>query len=390
VAKALLTSRSDAILTTKLYVPRLRPNYVSRPRLTKKLDEASKLTLISATAGFGKTSLLSEWVTATDRAVAWLSLDEGDNDSVRFLTHFIAALETIRPEVGEEALALLEVAQSPPLEPILTSLLNDLARDTVPSTLVLDDYQVVTQASLHQALTFVLEHLPPQLSLMIASRIDPPLPLSRLRGQGRLAELRTDDLRFSQEEAGSFLNERMGLNLSADDIAALENRTEGWIVGLQLAALSLKEEDDPSAFIKAFAGDNRYVIDYLLDEVFSRQPQEVQSFLLKTAVLDRLHGPLCDAVLGHSGSSQDILEALEQANLFIVSLDSKRQWYRYHHLFADLLRYRLHLAHEEEVAELHRRATAWYEREGFVADALKHVLLSRAGRIEERRALRRC
>jgi LuxR family transcriptional regulator, maltose regulon positive regulatory protein len=383
---------SDAVLTTKLFVPETRPTLVPRPRLMTKLDEGlgQQLTLVSATAGFGKTTLLSEWASRVDRKVAWLSLDEGDNEPVRFLAHLTAALQTVQAEIGETVQASLQAGSLPPLEPLLASLINDLARSSVMVALVLDDYHLIASEAIHQALAFFVEHLPPQLSLIIASRVDPPLPLSRLRGQAQLCELRTADLRFTAEEAERFLNERMGLCLAAGDIAALESRTEGWIVGLQLAALSLQGEKRPAAFIKAFAGDNRYVIDYLLDEVFARQSQEVQSFLLRTAILERLYGPLCDALLAHSGS-QALLEALEQSNLFVIPLDSKRRWYRYHHLFGDLLRYRLQLAYPQEVAELHRRAAAWYEQERHHGEALNHLFtageLERAASLIERAGL---
>jgi LuxR family transcriptional regulator, maltose regulon positive regulatory protein len=242
---------SDAILTTKLYIPKPRSNLVSRPRLLDKLDEGlgKKLTLVSATAGFGKTTLLSEWASRTSRSMAWLSLDEGDSEPVRFLAHLIAALQRVQPSFGETIQASLQASRSPPLEPVLSSLINDIARREDALTLILDDYHLIGSEAIHQVLTFFLEHLPPQLTLVITSRVDPPLPLSRLRGQGQLTELRTANLRFTAEEAESFLNERMGLNLSAGDIAALESRTEGWIVGLQLAALSLQEEESPSSFI---------------------------------------------------------------------------------------------------------------------------------------------
>ena len=276
---------------------------VLRPRLIERLNEGlhRKLTLISAPAGFGKTTLVSEWVAGCERPVAWLSLDEGDSDPTRFLTYLVAALQTIAPKIGEGVLGVLQSPQPPPTESILTALLNEIT--TIPDNfvLVLDDYHVIDAKPVDNALTFLLEHLPPQMHLVIATREDPQLPLARLRARGQLTELRAADLRFTPAEAAEFLNQVMGLNLSAEDIAALETRTEGWIAGLQLAALSMQGHQDVPGFIRAFAGDNRYIVDYLVEEVLQRQPERVRSFLLQTSILDRLSGSLCDAVTGQQG-----------------------------------------------------------------------------------------
>src|SRR6266566_1796928 len=362
------------ILATKLYLPRLRPNVVSRPRLLERLNEGlhRKLTLIAAPAGFGKTTLVSEWVALIERPkarTAWLSLDEGDNDPARFVAYLVAALQTI----GEGVLGVLQSPQPPPTESILTALLNEIT--TLPDhfVLVLDDYHVIDAKAVDMALAFLVEHLPPQMHLVIATREDPHLPLARLRARGHLTELRAADLRFTASEAAEFLNQVMGLNLSAEDIAALEDRTEGWIAGLQLAALSMQGHQDVPGFIRAFAGDHRYIVDYLVEEVLQRQPEPVNSFLLQTAILDRLHGPLCDAVTGQEEGNAR-LEALERGNFFVVPLDDQRHWYRYHHLFAEVLSAHLLAEQPDQVSTLHRRASAWYERHGSAADAIRHAL----------------
>src|ERR1035437_1202499 len=282
---------STPILATKLYVPSPRPNVVLRPRLTARLNEGlhRKLTLVSAPAGFGKTTLVSEWVAACTRPAAWVSLDEGENDPARFLAYVVAALQTIAAGIGAELLAVLQSPQPPPTESILTALLNEIT--TLPDNfvLVLDDYHVIDSKPVDLALIFLLEHLPPQLHLVIATREDPQLPLARLRARGQLTELRAADLRFTPAEAAAFLTEVMGLNLAVDDIDALEDRTEGWIAGLQLAALSVQGRQDVPEFIRTFAGDHRYIVDYLVEEVLQRQPEPVRSFLLQTAILGRLH-----------------------------------------------------------------------------------------------------
>jgi len=369
-----------AFLATKLSIPPARARLVPRPRLIERLDAAmgSRLILVSAPAGFGKTTLLGEWIHHWGRPVAWLSLDAGDNAPARFWSYLILALQAIHEEIGESVLATLRTLQPPPLEAIVSAVANDIS-DLVHGDrlvpVVLDDYQVIDTPTIHEALAALVEHLPPSLCLVVASRADPPLPLAHLRSRGLLAELRARDLRFTLEESATFLHDSMHLELTADDIAALDSRTEGWIAGLQLAAISLQGQSPEHAadFIADFAGSHRYVLDYLTEEVLQRQPADVQSFLLQTAGLDRLTAPLCDAVCGRS-DSQALLEHLERANLFVVPLDEHRRWYRYHHLFAGLLRRRLEQSRPAEVAALHHRASAWYEQNGSLAEAVAHAL----------------
>jgi LuxR family transcriptional regulator, maltose regulon positive regulatory protein len=399
------------ILATKLYIPPPRPKVVLRPRLIERLNEGlrsgRKLTLISAPAGFGKTTLVSEWVAGCERPVAWLSLDEGDNDPARFLAYLVAALQTlalsgaegIAANIGEGVLGVLQAPQPPPTEAILTALLNEITALPDHFVLILDDYHVIDAQPVNQALTFLIEHLPPQMHLVIATREDPDLPLARLRARSQLIELRAADLRFTPTEAAEFLNQVMGLNLSAENIAALETRTEGWIAGLQLAAISMQGHQDAASFIQSFTGSHHFVMDYLVEEVLQQQPESVQTFLLRTSILDRLCGPLCDAVLlDPSASGQETLEYLEHANLFIVPLDNERRWYRYHHLFADLLRQRLHQSitssigdAESRVAELHIRASQWYEDNGLDIEAFHHAAaandIERAERLMEGRGI---
>ena len=373
------------LLETKLYIPKWRPGLVPRARLIGRLHQgtARKLTLVSAPAGFGKTTVLAEWLADTsagERRAAWVSLDQNDNDPALFWAYFITALQKVQSEVGETALSLLHSPQPPPIESVLTTLINEInAFGEAPSAgsrqgfvLVLDDYHVIEAQPVHSAIAFLLDHLPPQLHLVIASRSDPPLPLARLRGRGELTELRAADLRFTPDEAAAFLNEVMGLDLSAADVAALETRTEGWIAGLQLAALSMQEREDVSGFIKAFAGDDRYIVDYLVEEVLQRQTERVRSFLLQTSILDRLSGPLCDAVTGRE-DGKGTLEALERGNLFVVPLDDKRQWYRYHHLFADVLRAHSMEGQPDRLSALRRRAAAWFEERGMATEAIEQA-----------------
>jgi LuxR family maltose regulon positive regulatory protein len=369
------------LLQTKLYIPPNRPELVSRPRLVERLDTGlhRKLTLVSAPAGFGKTTLVGEWAnrlrskaTNKDRpgyCAAWLSLDEDDNDPARFLAYLIAALQSIETNIGKGALSALQSPQAPPTQAILVPLINDIATISDSTILVLDDYHTIESSPVDNALAFLLKRLPPQMHLVIATREDPRLPLARLRARGQLTELRAADLRFTSPEAAEFLNRTMGLDLSAKDIAALEARAEGWIAGLQLAAISLQGRKDASSLIRSFTGSHRYVMDYLVEEVMEKQSENVRAFLLQTAILDRLTGSLCDAVTGQA-NGQATLELLERANLFIVPLDDERQWYRYHHLFADLLRQR----QPDLVPELHHRASLWYEQNGFVDDAIEHAL----------------
>ena len=397
---------STPILATKLYIPPPRPKVVLRPRLIERLNEGlqHKLTLISAPAGFGKTTLVSEWVAGGERLepkvrAAWLSLDEGDNDPRRFLLYLVAALQTISANIGAGVLRALQSPQPPPTESILTSLLNEITTVTGNFVLVLDDYHVIEAQAIDLALAFLLERLPPQLHLVIATREDPDLPLARLRARGQLTELRAADLRFTIPEAADFLNQTMGLSLSAEDVAALENRTEGWIAGLQLAAISMQGQKDAARFIQSFTGSHRFVMDYLVEEVLQQQSESVQTFLLRTSILDRLCGPLCDAVLlDPAASGQATLEYLERGNLFIVPLDNERHWYRYHHLFADLLRQRLHQSAasstgdaESRVNELHIRASQWYEDNGLEIEAFHHAAaandVERAERLIEGRGI---
>jgi LuxR family maltose regulon positive regulatory protein len=369
---------ASPLLETKLYAPRRRRELVPRPRLRERLDRgtASKLTLVSAPAGFGKTTLLAEWLAAApagERSAAWLSLDQGDNHPATFWSYLIAALQTAAPGVGAAALALLQSPQPPPIETVLATLLNELGALPTEVVLVLDDYHVVDARDLQDGVAFLLDHLPPRVHLVIASRADPPLPLARLRARGELAEIRAADLRFTPDEAAAYLNEVMGLALTARDVAALEGRTEGWIAALQLAALSVRGRDDVAGFIASFAGDDRYIVDYLVEEVLQRQPDQVRGFLQQTSVLDRMTGPLCDAVTGQDGGKA-MLESLERGNLFVVPLDDRRRWYRYHHLFADVLRARLLDERPGQLPDLHRRASAWYERNGEPSEAIRHAL----------------
>ncbi len=372
------------MLQTKLYIPPIRPELVSRPRLIERLNEGLHhtpgVTLISAPAGFGKTTLVSEWVAGGERPAAWLSLDEGDNDLTRFLTCVIAALQTLAPHIGEGVLAVLQSPQPPSSELLVTTLLNEITAVLKSFTLVLDDYHVIDAQPVDNAFAFLVEHLPPKMHLVIATREDPHLPLARLRARGQLTELRAAELRFAPAEAAEFLNRVMGLNLSAEEIAALETRTEGWIAGLQMAALSMQGRSDTASFIQAFTGSHRFVLDYLMEEVLQQQSAGIQAFLLRTSILGRLCGPLCDAVLlTPSGSGQGILEHLERANLFIVPLDNERRWYRYHHLFAGFLRQRLQQSAassaegEMDVAELHVRASQWHEDNGLAFEAFRHA-----------------
>ena len=350
---------------------------VTRPRLSERLSRGaeSALTLVSAPAGFGKTTLLAEWLAAAPadgRSVAWLSLDQRDNDPALFWTYLVAALKTATPGVGAGALSLLQPPE-PPSEAGLVTLLNDLDAISNDVVLVLDDYHVIDARDVQDGMAFLLEHLPPQIHLVIASRTDPALPLARLRGRGELVEIRAADLRFTPGEAAAYLNGVMGLVLTAADVAALEGRTEGWIAALQLAALSMQGREDVTAFIAGFAGDDRYIVDFLAEEVLQRQPEHVQHFLLQTSILDRLSGPLCDAVTGQDGGKAK-LAALEQGNLFLVPLDVRRRWYRYHQLFADVLHARLRDEQPDDVPDLHRRASAWYEQNGEPSEAIRHAL----------------
>jgi LuxR family maltose regulon positive regulatory protein len=375
------------LLSTKNYIPAPRPNFVPRARLVQRLDDGlalgHRLILISAPAGFGKTTLISEWLRdetspafmdAAPPLVAWVSLDSGDNDPIRFWSYVLAALQTLWADLGQAAQAALQAPQAPPPESMLAGLINELAAILDQNlVLVLDDYHVIQTSAIHESVAFLIQHQPPLMHLVIATRADPPLPLARLRGRGQVTELRVSDLRFTNDEAAAFLNQVAGLQLAESDVSALEKRTEGWITGLQLAALSMKDREDISGFIQAFTGSNRYVLDYLTEEVLQRQPPDTQSFLLETAILERLTGPLCDAVTGRQ-DGKAMLSTLDQANLFLTTLDDERRWYRYHRLFADLLRARLVEALSHRVADLHQRASAWFEQEGLLDDAVSHAI----------------
>jgi LuxR family maltose regulon positive regulatory protein len=365
----------DQLLSTKLYIPQLRSNLIARPRLIGKLKAGlnSRLILVCAPAGYGKTTLVSEWLEGTEYQVTWLSLDEGDNDPRRFLVYLIAALQQVDRGIGKAAEAMLQSPQLPPDEVVLTALVNEIALFPKPFFLVLDDYHFIQTPSIHQQIAILLEHQPPQIHLVLITRQDPLLPLARLRARGQMLEIRQKDLRFTTQETADFLKRVTGLTLSADDIAALERRTEGWIAGLQLAAISIQDCDDLKGFVQAFSGSSRFVLDYLIEEVYERQPPEVKDFLIQTSILDRLYGPLCNAVTGKN-NSQELLETLEQANLFIVPLDQSRKWYRYHRLFAELLRDRLRLSTPGDEVQLHSHASQWFEAEGLTAEGIQHAL----------------
>lgn len=381
---------SGLLLQTKLFKPTPRPSLITRPQLINRLNDglglgtegfAARLTLVSAPAGFGKTSLITSWLAQlaasgaapSGAQTAWLSLDEGDNDPVRFLTYLAAALQTAVPDTGEAAIRDLQSPEPPPAEAVLTLLINDVIRHGQPVILVLSDYHAISTPAVHQALAYLLDHLPPLLHLLITTRSDPPLHLSRLRAQGQMVELRTDDMRFTSDEIRQFFSQATGLALSNDEIAALERRTEGWITGLQLAALSLKGRDNQSELIAAFTGSHHFVIDYLTEEVLNHQPETVREFLLATSILKRLCGPLADALTNGSGG-QETLEHLEHNNLFLTPLDQERHWYRYHHLFADVLQSRLRQSRPVYLAELHQHACAWFAREGLIDEAIGHAL----------------
>ena len=370
-----------SLLTTKLNIPPARAGSVPRPRLMERLKDctSSNLVLISAPAGFGKTTLLSEWARQSQPHIrtAWVSLDEGDNDPVRFWDYFIAALKTLQPSTGEIALALLHSSQPSPDPSVLTALINDLTNISVDFALVLDDYHLIESQPVHAGIIFLLEHMPPRMHLVIATRADPPLQLAHFRGKEMMLEVRPDDLRFTCEEAGTLLEKMKVPKLSPDELSALNKRTEGWAVGLKMAALSLRHQKDVPEFLAAFTGSQRYVMDYLMEEVLQKQTPEMRDFLMQTSVLERLTAPLCDAVTGRQ-DSQDILLNLERGHLFIVPLDESRQWYRYEHLFADLLRHQCQANFgTEQVAAFHQQASQWYEDNHLPDEAIHHALAAR-------------
>jgi LuxR family maltose regulon positive regulatory protein len=374
---------TELLLATKFCIPTQRKGIIPRLRLVEQLEAGlrqrggfgRRLTLISAPAGFGKTTLAIDWLQRSKLPVGWLSLDEPDNDPRRFITYLIAAMKQVNENIGQAASAMIQSPKPPPSELLLTALVNEISCSPQPFALVLDDYHVIHTPSIHQQLTFLLEHQPSNLHLIITTREDPLLPIPRFRAQGQVLEIRQDDLRFTESETALFLKSAMELDLTPAEINALERRTEGWIVGLQLAALSMRGREDLPEFIRAFTGSSRFILDYLIEEVFERQSSATKDFLLKTSILERLSGSLCDAVACEN-TSQGVLETLEQANLFIVPLDQSRNWYRYHRLFAELLRHRLRV-HGIEEQELHQRASLWFEENNFIEEAVQHALAAR-------------
>ncbi len=367
-----------SILSTKLYIPPARANGVSRPRLIQKLltglDQPGSFALLSGPAGFGKTTLLSEFVAALRQPVAWVSLDAGDDEPIQFWSYVIAACQSIQAEIGESALSLLQLPQALPGETVPSILINDLTALAYDLTLILDDYHVIRNDSIHAALAFLLEHLPKNLHVVVSTRVDPPWSLARFRVRNQLVEIRAQDLRFTMKEAASFLNRMMELKLTTEDVETLEERTEGWAAGLQLAALSMKGRSDTTGFVKALKGSHVYIAEYLVEEVLMLQPPEVQDFLLQTSILERLTAELCEAVTSNE-QGQSMLQTLKSENLFVVSLDDEGQWFRYHHLFADLLQARLQRSlPKDKIIELHQRAAGWYEQAGMVSEAIEHAL----------------
>jgi len=371
---------SPYLLRTKLYIPPIRPDQIARPRLVDQINDGldKSLILVSAPAGYGKTTLVSSWLSERKVSSAWLSLDAGDNDPVRFLQYLLTALLPAAPGIGDDLLGSLQGIRPAQFENLVTLLVNELASNNDPFVLVLDDLHVIHSEEVLRIVTFLLEHLPHQMHLAILTRTDPPLPLSRLRARNRLLDIRADELRFTHVEIAAFLNDMMGLTLSARDITAMEARTEGWIAGLQLAALSMQGCKDIHRFVSEFTGSHHHVMDYLAEEVLKSQPKKVGAFLLQTSVLDRLCGPLCEAVVDAAGpvDGQATLEDLERMNLFVVPLDDERRWYRYHHLFADVLRKRLETRFPQLLPELRRRASRWYEQNGFASEAIQQAIVA--------------
>lgn len=376
--KASVNDQDYPLLATKLYIPEPRTDLVQRTRLVESLNTGihRKVSLISAPAGFGKTTLLSEWIFQSHLPVAWISLDKGDNDPGYFIRYIIAALRKVEPKVGETTLALLQSPLPPPFEAIIVNLIQEIEYISGDFVLALDDYHAIDTVQTHQLVAFLIERMPPQMHFVVATRADPGLPLARWRVRNQLSEFRVSDLCFSSDETRRFLNDVMKLNLSNQDIAVLESRTEGWIAGLQLAGLSMQGCGDVPGFIKAFAGDDRLIVDYLAQEVLNLQPPHVRDFLLQTSILNRLSEPLCDCVTQQKGS-QKILEDLEKANLFLIPLDNNRHWYRYHHLFADLLRQRLHQKKPDSITRLHLKACDWFEANGYTEEAIEHALTAK-------------
>lgn len=363
------------LLQTKIIIPHSRVHPVRRPRLDERLSAglSRKLTLIAAPAGFGKTTLLCGWISQSSYRTAWLSLDAGDNDSTRFWAYFISSLRQLYPQLCPGILSLMQSAQPPAIHSILTALINEIAAITGEVVIVLDDYHVIDFQPIHEGLTFLVTHMPENMHLVVTTRADPPIPLARLRAHDQLAEVRANDLRFTTDETASFLTEVMGLGLTAKEVAALEARTEGWIAGLQIAALSMRGRDDLPEFVETFSGSHRLILEYLAEEVLHQQPEGKLQFLLKTSILNRLCGSLCDALTGGS-DGQAVLEDLVSTNLFILPIDEKGVWYRYHHLFAEVLRVRLNKDHPSLISELHRRASSWHLQQGMMDEAVRHAL----------------
>jgi LuxR family maltose regulon positive regulatory protein len=382
---------ASSLLMTKLHVPRLRRGLISRPRLTAQLDDGftQPLTLIAAPAGFGKTTLVADWLGQRNLPAAWVSLDAGDDDPARFWSYVIAALEILQPGVGERALALLNSPETHSAQAILTALINAVAASPAEFGLILDDYHVIDNPQIHAALAFLITHAPPQMHVILSTRADPPLPMASWRARGQQIEIRAADLRFTSDETTHFLNATMGLNLSPGEIAALDNRTEGWIAGLQLAAMALREQESTgvAGFISEATSSNHFVVDYFLNEVLQAQEPSVRDFLRRTSLLERLSAPLCDAVTARKDSAA-ILNLLEHAGLFVVSMDAEHHWYRYHHLFADVLRKMLEQTEPDQVPELHCRASCWFAENRLIPEAIAHALAARddsraAGLIEQ-------
>jgi LuxR family transcriptional regulator, maltose regulon positive regulatory protein len=377
--------QSKRLLQTKFYIPSIRSNQVSRPRLIDLLNGGmdKSLILVSAPAGYGKTALVSRWLKEIGVPSAWLSLDAGDNDPIRFLQYLITAIHSITPGIGDHLLDMLQGSQPAQYENVVSLLANELASTSDPFILVLDDFHVINSESVIKIVFYLLDHLPNEKHLVLLTRIDPALPLSRLRVRNQLVDIRADQLRFTRDEIAAFLSDVMGLTLSADDLYAMETRTEGWIAGLQLAALSMQSCKDTHGFVSAFTGSHRYIVDYLVEEVLRLQPGKVGAFLLQTSILDQMCGPLCEALMNEAGNDanaegpvngQETLEALEKMNLFVVPLDNERRWYRYHHLFADVLRKRLEQQYPQLLTELHRRASHWYEKNGLTFEAIQQAI----------------
>lgn len=368
----------EHLLITKLSIPPTRPSLVVRPRLYKRLNSGlnGKLTLVSAPAGYGKTTLVSSWIQQSEKPVSWLTLDDSDNDLPRFLSYFLAALQHIDEELGIDVRTALESSQSPQVQVLLTMLVNEIADHGKQFTLVIDDCHLITNQPVYDAVDFIINNQPSGMHLVIIGRVDPLIALSRLRAGGQLNEIRSDDLRFTKPEASEFLNELMDLDLTIEDIAVLEKRTEGWIVGLQLVAISLQGREDKHEFIASFSGIHHYIIDYLVEEVLNRQTEEIRSFLCCTSILDSFNASLCDATLGRA-DSRKLLQQLEGTNLFLIPLDEERQWFRYHQLFRDILSLCLQDSYSDQIPDLHRQAAGWYELNGFISEALKHLVAAK-------------